>query len=118
MRYKNEAGQSEEALCHLGWNLLCESRIHINARQMFKVLHDLAAARLSNIFRDSCSANDYHLRNDDNKLAVPLPKNKFFKRVSAIIVQRSGIPYRMKFVVVKLEQLLMCLFIVQPIDQM
>ena len=102
MRYKNEARRSEEALCHLGWNLLCESRIHISARQMFKVLHDLAPARLSNIFRDSCSANDYHLRNDDYKLAVPLPKNKFCKRVSAIIVQRSGIPYRMKFVVVKL----------------
>ena len=53
---------------------------------MFKVLHDLAPARLSNIFRDSCSANDYHLRDADNKLAVPLLKTKFLKRVSAIMV--------------------------------
>ena len=83
-RYKNEAGQSEEALCHLGWNLLSERRIHINARQMFKVLHDLAPAT------DSCSANDYHLRNADNKLV-------------SYNGAKSGIPYRMKFVVVKLE---------------
>ena len=82
---------------------------------MFKVLHDLAPARLSNIFRDSCSYNDYHLRNAENKLAVPLPKTKFLKRVSAIMVLRSGIPYRMKFVVVRLWQRLMNLF--QPMDQ-
>ena len=43
MRYKNEAGQSEIALHrHLGWSLLSERRFHIKARQMFKVLHDLA----------------------------------------------------------------------------
>ena len=29
MRYKNEAGQSELALRHLGWSLLRERRIHI-----------------------------------------------------------------------------------------
>ena len=42
MRYKNEAGQSELALRHLGWSLLSERRFHIKARQMFKVFHDLA----------------------------------------------------------------------------
>ena len=52
MRYKNEAGQSELALRHLGWSLLSERRFHIKARQMFKVLHDLAPVRLSNIFRN------------------------------------------------------------------
>ena len=39
MRYKNEAGQSELALRHLGWSLLSERRFHIKARQMFKFLH-------------------------------------------------------------------------------
>ena len=53
MRYKNEAGQSELALRHLGWSLLSERRFHIKARQMFKFLHDLAPVRLSNIFRNS-----------------------------------------------------------------
>ena len=67
MRYKNEAGQSELALRHLGWSLL----LHIKARQMFKVPYDLAPVRLLNIFRNSCSANSYHLRNADNKLALP-----------------------------------------------
>ena len=56
MRYENEAWQSELALRHLatGWSLLSERIIHIKAEQMFKVLHELAPARLSNIFRDSC----------------------------------------------------------------
>ena len=47
---------------------------------MCKVLHDLATARLSNIFTDSCSANNYHLRNAENWLAVPLAKTKFLKK--------------------------------------
>ena len=34
MRYKNEAGQSELALRHLGWSLLSERRFHIKARQI------------------------------------------------------------------------------------
>ena len=80
MRNKNEAGQSELALRHLGWSSLSERRFHIKARQMFKVLHDLALARLSNIFRNSCSAISYHLRNADNKLALLLPKTEFLKK--------------------------------------
>lgn len=67
MRYKNEGGQSELALRHLGWSLL----LHIKARQIFKVPLDLAPVRLSNIFRNWCSANSYHLSNADNKLALP-----------------------------------------------
>ena len=27
-----------------------------------------------------CSANNYHLRNADDKLAVPLPKTEFLKK--------------------------------------
>ena len=65
MYYKNEAGQSEFTLRHLRWSLPSESKIHIKAGQMFKALRDLALARLSNsnIFTDSCSANNSHLRN-------------------------------------------------------
>ena len=74
------AEQSELALRHIGWSLLSERRFHINARQMFKVLHDLAPVRLSNIFRNSLSANSYQLRNADNKLALPLPKTEFLKK--------------------------------------
>ena len=44
---------------------------------MFKVLHDLAPVRLFNIFRNSFSANSYHIRDADNKLALPLPKTEF-----------------------------------------
>ena len=80
MRYKNEAGKSELVLHHLGWSLLSEQRIHIKAGQMFKVLQDLAPAQLSNIFRDSCSNNNYHLSNTDNYLAIPLPKTEFLKK--------------------------------------
>ena len=80
MRYKNEAGKSELVLHHLGWSLLSEKRIHIKAGQMFKVLQELAPARLSNIFRDSCSDNNYHLRKADNNMAIPLPKTKFLKK--------------------------------------
>ena len=80
MRFKNEAGQSELALRHLGWSLLSERRLHIKPRQMFKVPLDLALVRLSNIFRNSCSANSYHLRNADNKWAPLLPKTKFVYR--------------------------------------
>ena len=59
---------------------ISESRIHRKAKQMFQVLHDLAPARLSNFFRDSCSANNYHLGNADDKLTVPLPKTEFLKK--------------------------------------
>ena len=78
--YKNEAGQSELALHHLGWSLLRKHRFHITAMQMFEVLHDLATVRLLNIFRNSCSANSYHSRNADNMLALPLPKTEFLKK--------------------------------------
>ena len=74
MRYKNETGQSELALRHLGWSLLSERRFHIKVRQMFKVLRDLAPMRLSKIFTNSLSVNSYHLRNADNKLNLPLLK--------------------------------------------
>ena len=47
---------------------------------MFKVLHDLAPVRLSNIFSNSCSANSYNLRNADSELALPLPKTDFLKK--------------------------------------
>ena len=80
MRYKNETGQSELALRHLGWTLLSERRFHFKARQMFKVLHDLAPVRLSYIFGNSLSAKSYHLRNADNTLALPLPKTEFLKK--------------------------------------
>ncbi|XP_068735229.1 uncharacterized protein [Montipora capricornis] len=84
MLYKNEAGQSELlALRHLGWSLLSERRFHVKAREMFKVLHDLAPVRLSSIFRNSFSANSHHLRNAVNKLALPLPKTEFLKKSSS-----------------------------------
>ena len=60
--------------------LQSERRFHIKAGQMFKVLHDSAPVRPCNIFRNSCSANSYHLRNADNKLALPLPKTEFLKK--------------------------------------
>ena len=85
MRYENEAGLTELALCHLGLSLLSKRRIHIKARQIFKVLHDLAPARLSNTFRNLSSANNYHLRNADNKLAVPWLKSKFLKKSFRLI---------------------------------
>ena len=96
MRYKNEVGQSELALRHLGWSLLSERCFHSKARQMFKVLHDLAPLRLLNIFRYSSSANIYHLWNADNKLARSSPKTKFLRRVLVIMVLGSGIPFPMK----------------------
>ena len=42
---------------------------------MFKVLHDLAPVRLSNIFGNSCSVKSYHLRNSDNKLVIRFSYN-------------------------------------------
>ena len=77
MRYKSEVGKSELVLHYLAWSLLSEQKIHIKAGQMFKVLQDLAPARLSNIFRDSCSDNNYNLRKADNNVAIPLPKTGF-----------------------------------------
>ena len=47
---------------------------------MFKVLLDLAPARLSDSFRNSRSANIYLVRIADNKLALPLPKTEFLKK--------------------------------------
>jgi len=73
------------------------------AGQMFMVLQSLAAARLSVIFRNSCSVNSYHLRNADHKLALPLPKTEFLKKslnYNGARVWNSL--YKMKYVVVKL----------------
>ena len=52
-----------------------------------------------------CSANNYHLRNADDKLAVPLPKTEFLKK-----------NFSKNETVVKLWLRLMSLF--QPIDHM
>ncbi|CAH3155199.1 unnamed protein product [Pocillopora meandrina] len=57
MRYENEAGLTELALRHLSLSLLSKRRIHIKAGQM-----------------NLSSANNYHLRIADNKLAVPWSK--------------------------------------------
>ena len=48
---------------------------------MFKILNNLAPKRLSNAFKDSYAASsNYHLRNMNRKVAVPLPKTEFLKK--------------------------------------
>ena len=98
MRYKNEAGQSELAQRHLGWSLLSKRRFHIKARHMFKILQELALVRILNILRNSCSANSYHLRKADNKLALPLPKTEFLKKSFSYNGARvwNSLPYEIR----------------------
>ena len=85
---------------------------------MFKVLHDLAPVRLSNIFRNSLSANSYHLRNADNKLALPLPKTEFLKKSFSYNINGARVWNSLpnEILIVKLCLCLISLF--QPIDQM
>ena len=81
MHCKNEAGQSDIALHSLGWITLAERRARIKARLMFKILNNLAPKRLSNALKDSYAASsNYHLRNMNRKVAVPLPKTEFLQK--------------------------------------
>ena len=81
MNCRNETVQSEIAILALGWISLAEQRATNKARVMFKILHDLAPARLSNIFTEAHAINsNYNLGNSTKKVALPFPKRDFFKK--------------------------------------
>ena len=81
MRCPNETGQSEMAMRSLGWTPLAKRRSQIKAEVMFKVLHNLAPSRLTEIFEESHSIKSiYNLRDSSNKVAMPWPKTNFLKK--------------------------------------
>ena len=70
----NEHGQSELALAELNWKALSERRAQFVASQMYKITHDLAPKRLSNIFHETPSSRHYNLRGSSTKLCLNQPK--------------------------------------------
>jgi hypothetical protein len=62
MGRKNEHGQSELALAKLQWKPLNERRTQFVASQMYKITHDLAPKRLSDILQETSSSQHYNLR--------------------------------------------------------
>ena len=75
MNCRKETGQSESAMQGLGWISLAERRAKNKAKVMFKILHGLTPARLSNIFTEAQAINSNdNLRNSIKKVALPLPK--------------------------------------------
>ena len=76
----NEHGQSELALAELNWKTLSERRAQFIASQMYKITHDLAPKRLSNIFHETPSSRHYNLRGSSTKLCLPQPKTDYLKK--------------------------------------
>ena len=68
---KNEHGQSELALAELNWKTLSERRAQFVASQMYKITHDLAPKRLSNMFHVTPSSRYYNLRGFSTKFCLP-----------------------------------------------
>jgi hypothetical protein len=50
------------------------------ARQMYKITHDLAPKRLSDILREMPSSRHYNLRGSSTKLYLPQPKIDHLQR--------------------------------------
>jgi hypothetical protein len=80
MGRKNEHGQSKLALAELQWKPLKERRTQFVASQMYKITHDLAPKRLSDIFRETPSSWHYNLRGSSTKLYLPQPKTDNLKK--------------------------------------
>ena len=80
MGSKNEHGQSELALVEPSWKTLSERRAQFVASQMYKITHDLAPKRLSNIFHVTPSSRHYNLRGSSTKLCLPQPKIDYLKK--------------------------------------
>ena len=80
MNCRKETGQSEIAMQALGWISLAKRRAKNKAEVMFKILHGLTRASLSNIFAEAhpINGND-NLRNSTKEVALPLPKRDFYK---------------------------------------
>ena len=76
----NEHGQSELALAELNWKTLSERRAQFVASQMYKITHDLAPKRLSNIFHETPSSRHYNLRDSSPKLCLPQPMTDYLKK--------------------------------------
>ena len=76
----NEHGQSELALAELNWKTLSERRAQFVASQMYKITHDLAPKRLSNIFHETPSSRHYNLRGSSPKLCLPQPMTDYLKK--------------------------------------
>ena len=47
---------------------------------MYKITHDLAPKRLSNIFHETPSSRHYNLRGSSTKLCLPQPKTDYLKK--------------------------------------
>ena len=80
MGCKNEHGQSKLALAELQWKPLKERRTRFVASQMYKITHDLAPKRLSDIFRETPSSRHFNLRGSSTKLYLPQPKTDNLKK--------------------------------------
>ena len=80
MNYKNEHGQSELALDHLGWKNLAERRAQVLARLMFKVTKNMAPSTLSSLFLYSNSIPSHNLRGSDTSLFLPRPETEYGKK--------------------------------------
>ena len=77
----------------LGWMSLAEQSAKNKAKVVFKILHGLPPTRMSNIF---------NLRNLAKKLAFPLPKGYFLKKLSELTVEPSyGMNYLRRSKVVR-----------------
>ncbi|XP_048580104.1 uncharacterized protein LOC116603374 isoform X1 [Nematostella vectensis] len=69
-----------EALAELGWQNLETQRAKTKAKQMFKVLHDMAPNCLTDLFSLKKNITNYNLRGSSTSLQLPLPKTEFMKK--------------------------------------
>ena len=68
-----------EALNAIGWESLETRRAKSTAKQMYKVLNDLAPSSVATLFVPRRSITEYDLRGSSIPLQLPLPKTENLK---------------------------------------
>ena len=79
MNFKNESRQSLLTRYSLGWINLEERRAQIKAKLMYKSINNLAPERLTKLFQNSDTIDDYVLKGSSSRLCFPRPKTEFMK---------------------------------------
>ena len=72
--------RSHDILRQLKWEPIGQRRTKHKAIMMFKIMNDKAPTYLSRQFTKVCESNPYHLRRDNSKLTLPLPKTENLKK--------------------------------------
>lgn len=79
LTFSNYDANAENLFKILGWQDLSQQREMQTATFVYKSLNGLTPKYLSSKFVERCDITSYSLRDDTNKLAIPLPRTNYLK---------------------------------------